>query len=489
MMPVSPERTLRKTFIFLPSCIKKEARQRADTAVLITMLSIQAISAFFGLGIVGLIAALVVAIVGEIVQPAPNHGKAVNAIILLLFQNLIIGVCCHYGPGEADSLSFLTQIGTVYIFSAGIFGLWRMRDKKMAVFAIFGIVLLGVLFLLSSAEFAARMSYFRNFSLIFFAYGLFGWNLNSYAKQQSFLKAFIILAGVALVFGILTYPLGYEFWKGIGINEVYIAKGDPGTSDSMNGRFYTTLISSVVMRMGGLYYEPVNMGYFFIAAAFACLLYSWEDKRRKVLFFLAVNLGILLTFAKGSWLLYFLILGLWAAGTAVRYLWNLRDDPSLTKKAFFVLLVVGIVAVGAFASWYAANVGGAASPHFWAIRDSIPTIAANPLGIGMGIGGNLGVASYAAGAESGLMSLFVQIGIPAAFVVLLFFILLTPNIKGMKKNIFRFFIPISLIAISIFQENTFSPQCLMPVISLCFIGELSANKIYQYLVAAGITND
>ena len=79
------------------------------------------------------------------------------------------------------------------------------------------------------------------------------------------------------------------------------------------------------------------------------------------------------------------------------------------------------------------------------------------------MGGNYGAQEdgwLSTGAESGMMGLIYQLGYPF-FVIFasIFLIIGFKNIRN-NKNFLIAFLPIIFLIVSIFQENTFTPQCL-----------------------------
>ena len=101
-------------------------------------------------------------------------------------------------------------------------------------------------------------------------------------------------------------------------------------------------------------------------------------------------------------------------------------------------------------------------------------IRKNPLGYGIGSAGNLlktadmTVSSRMDVAETGLVNMVYQLGVVPA--ILFGWLLLSTsrgtlrNYEETREDIYLLFtyIPLILLVISIFQENTFTPQCIIP---------------------------
>ncbi len=137
-----------------------------------------------------------------------------------------------------------------------------------------------------------------------------------------------------------------------------------------------------------------------------------------------------------------------------------------------ISVVVGLVALVIIIQKYYSDDFGTAN-HFYGIITGISGIAENPWGYGIGSAGNLlktgqGLLSEMNVSETGLINMIYQIGV---FPSVLFIILLLGTSSGTLENyrktgnaqyLLFTYIPFVLLLISIFQENTFTPQCIIP---------------------------
>ena len=445
----------------------------------ILLLLVQFIGAFLGLEIVSILGIALISFYIAFKYRKGWYGIIIIGISLLVFQNLIIGIGAHLGKNTSSNLSFLTQVGTVFLFINALYVVINNKLNKALFYSVFLIGILSVLLVLGKAPFMSKLVYFRNFTLAPFIFILCYKHLvfkDVHSKEfKYFLKMFLNISLIVFIFGIIMYFLPYKYWKAIGINEVYIAKGDTTIEDGFNGRFTTGFVNGVgIFRMASLYYEPVNLGYFFVFSFIIALIYKkyFDPKKKRYLVFNGI--GLVLTFGKGA---YLLLLTLFLS--AIVY-WALFGYKKKTPKKVAIsnLIVFGML-FGALWVYYK-RIGGAASPHFWGIEATSKTIMSNPFGFGLGSGGNFGAdgMDFSTGAETGLLSMIYQIGIPIFLLVLILYFMIIKNAceTGIKMLAF---VPLALLFVSIFQENTFTPQCLVPILSLCsmrFINKEGVSK-------------
>lgn len=279
---------------------------------------------------------------------------------------------------------------------------------------------------------------------------------------------------------------GYEIYKRIGINEVYIAKGAP-IGNSLGGRFYTTLIKKQYLRMGSLMYEPINLAYFYSFCSLISCFSTWtKDKLKRVFYILVSSIGLILTFGKGG---YLIAISALLALLTHKILRNLKKTKSISeKKVYKLTFIVIAIFLSAFSLYYYHNIGAAVNTHFWAIERTWKNILKHPYGHGLGTGGNAATTFndtskktwLETGGESALMSFTYQIGIQGSF-CLIMCMLSFVNFNNKKlKNIeivFKY-IPLILIGLSIMQDNTFTPQCITPF--MLALGYFYNNSAYTY---------
>lgn len=412
---------------------------------------------------------------------------------LLLLQNAMVGLGAHLGGNTSSDLSLLTQVpflliasvfcgtlilsGTRYVPRKGGF---QSKWIKVLVF------LICALFLFGGASINAKLVAVRNLLMFYMGYKL---AFNQCCKQGECLKVMkqlTVVGVVATVFGILMMLQDVSFWQSIGIYEVYIAKQSPIQENSLGGRFYTSLNGVTdVMRMGSLYYEPVNLAYLLLAALIASF-FLWRSKQTIFLTPVLIGVGLALTFGKGGYMLL--------AFLVVAYLGN-KLLSALAGKTMhetrFVSYLICFAVIGTIAYTYYRVVGGPVKPHFWAIEQTMSSILSNPIGHGIGSGGNMsgvvGASRYARGAESAIMTFGYQIGvlgILSVFMILRDIADFAPKTDSLSA-VTAYYLPLALFAVSVLQENTFSPQCIFPMMVLVAalqrfaMGESELNEVIR----------
>ena len=166
------------------------------------------------------------------------------------------------------------------------------------------------------------------------------------------------------------------------------------------------------------------------------------------------------------------------------------------KKKIAVKIGVGLALSLAtvFSIWYYVKFGGAVSNHFYGIINTFYSVLRKPLGYGLGSGGNMSFIfnntgfDVGAGFESALMSFMYQIGVQG----IIFFSICVVSTKCTVKytnNLFEeLFVamPFIMLGISILQDNTFTPQCIVPYMffqgacfKICNARKLRINNNYD----------
>lgn len=395
-------------------------------------------------------------------------------VLLLVVQNLFIGVFSHLS-GNVEGLSYMTQCAYVFCVVSFVFAI--VNEKRITkldiAFIVFCSILL-VMFIMTQADKTSALVYFRNFTVFYCAYVIGKYYIDDLSKNEKYISFLVTVSIVVVFLGLFMMNMPLEMWQGIGIHEVYEAKKNPFPLGQLPGRFYTTFLSgNYIQRMASIYYEPVNLSY--LLAGTAALMMCIKKMERKWFTFIFLCVGSLLTFGKGGLLLGGLLFGITFCQIFFEQL-----TCHFPKKKILAICFGGIlVALVAVSIWYYVFIGGTAVLHFMGIFESIPFILKSPLGYGLGMGGNIGAAtnSYAenisllqSGGESGLMSMFFQLGIGGGLYFIILWIAMGQEIKNTQNLIFsryaRYylrFIPVFLIIISIFQENTYTPQCIIPI--------------------------
>ncbi len=442
---------------------------------LLIILFIQFLGCLLGLELVALVLIISVSIYIALRYQKGTFGIPLMCIFLLVFQNLVIGLGAHIGGNQGDNLSYMTQVATVFLFINGGFILLNEKMNKIIILILLILFYFFANILLVDVPLINKLVYVRNYSLPLMVYLVARKHLSFSSikdvKLLYFLKSLYKLSVFVAIMGIILYVMPFPVWKAIGISEVYIAKGDSSIVDGFNGRFLTNFIEGIsIYRMASIYYEPVNLGYFFVASiVVTILLYQLTSNKKylfMILFFIVMQI---MTFGKGSYILT-------ACLIIIYFMYCLLRDFGFAKKISFVLPSI-VLYVGIFLAlqlYYKLFSGSAVSPHFWGIEQTVVSIKQNPFGYGLGTGGNFAAngMDFSAGAETGLFALIYQVGIPVFLLILAIYIFIA--IRNFRYGmILCAVIPLSLLFVSIYQENTFTPQCFVPIF---FIACMNFNK-------------
>lgn len=431
---------------------------------------------------IALILSAVVAFMISMCAKKENGVDIVMGIVwLLILQNLMIGIGAHLGGNENESLKLLTQIPSITVFAVA--ATVSIRDGNMfknraGKFFLCFLCLVLVAIFIDRGQMLGVLMNIRNMTIFYFAF-LISKSLIKDKNQRKILhNKIMISAKIVLIVGIILLVGGYGLYEKIGIDEVYIAKGSTLGGGRLDDRFFTTLIQTKIPRMGSLYYEPVNLAYYY-ASVLLLALYPIDGEKRKSGEILVGLIGLILSAGKGGIMIVLLCVGFMLIMNVV------NNGSKRIKNAMVIVGVATILSGVAFAIYYYNNIGASASPHFWAVIRTWQSVLERPLGHGLGTGGNMSllfntgssVASYSSswlstGGESALMAFMYQIGIPATG----FLFATIYNLNSRKKirnnslGVFWFF-PIAIFIVSILQDNSFTPQCI--VLPMFIVGTVS----------------
>lgn len=427
--------------------------------------------------LISLLFVIIVAIwMGLYYSKYPKYECCIGIINLLIFQNFSLGVGAHLFSNMHSSLKYITQIPFLTVSIIWLFfEIYLIKNKKLLSnkeHKIFWILIFMIMLslIIGRGSFQSILINFRNLTVFFMAYSIGYECLKSEREFDVYQQKTIIISLFVLLVGIVLLILGYNGYKIIGIKEVYFAKGSPLVSEALDGRFYTTLISKKYYRMGSLYYEPVNLAYFFAAV----FLSNWFRLKNKIdkISLLLVLIGLILTFGKGG---YLLVIATFLCIYTQKIFCVFRKKFSKKNIIRIVILFVLTVLI-VFCIYYYKTVGAAVSPHFWGVIQTWQSILKRPFGYGLGTGGNMAqifntiknTSWLSSGGETALMSFMYQIGIQGIIVFIWCFTNLSVSgtkIKNTKYDIY-IYIPIIIIGISLLQDNTFTPQCIIPFMFL-----------------------
>lgn len=382
-------------------------------------------------------------------------------LCLLLFQNTAIGLGAHLGNNDSDALSLLTQIPTIFIVIsfAAVLCSSPMR-KTDVVFILYALICFLQMFQ-TDGEMTAKLSYLRNFLIFYMGYRIGGYYIAAKEELEEFLDFFLKMAFWSGIFGIMGMVLGREFYQAIGTLEVYHAKRYTAYVNGLPGNFKTLFGGEWVNRLASFYYDPVNFSYFMALGALIAFV-------RKSKLFIFLFVCEVLTFGKGGLLIFVL-----SVFCIVTHRILKRFDGKFVKGLIIIASIGGVIGLVALIQIYFADDFGTAN-HFYGIMTGVDGIRKNPLGYGIGSAGNLlktadmTVKNRMDVAETGLVNMVYQIGVVPA--ILFGWLLLSTsrvtlrNYEETREDIYLLFtyIPLILLVISIFQENTFTPQCIIP---------------------------
>ncbi len=348
------------------------------------------------------------------------------------------------------------------------------------------VVILLCQFAVSQGEFASKVVGIRNYITFYLTYSL---GKNCGFKENSLKKYFRFFVGIcifAVLVGLLMYTMNFHGWESIGLREVYIAKKDYIIGNQLPGRFQTDFLGHMVNRVASLYYEPVNFAYLLGAGVMVATCAPWtKSVMERLLAVVLLSAGLFLTFGKGGMMITGMSLMCYVTFRIIAYMKS--GEERRLKNIFLVLIVLIIYIAG---SYYVLHYNAMTNPHFVGIKSTWKSVIERPLGYGLGNGGNAnlmfgGVEGnshweiyhewLASGGETALMAFLYQMGIPAFFIFFLCFHGMTTRVvNGKGLGAFRhmiMMIPYILLGISIYQENTYTPQCIAPFMIL--VGSLA----------------
>lgn len=406
-------------------------------------------------------------------------------LTLLMFQNLCIGLGAHFAGNTDDSLKFITQIPFLSIILLYIILLVnktiKLEENQKLSFILL-IICIIFSFFIGRGSLLSILINLRNLLTFFFAYCIGNYAISTKKDLDSLVRFIFKLSFIFLIFGIILLIFGFDLYKTIGIKEVYIAKGAPIAGERLDDRFYTTLYKKQYTRMGSLLYEPVNLAYFYSMVFLLSLFYKFNDGNKNSFIRVIYSLiGLILTFGKGGYLLTATIILLYL----MTKIFNMLKLSKTIMGCIRISTVLSLLIVALFVLYYSKNIGGAANTHFWAIQLTWNNVIHKPIGFGLGTGGNMatlfnnGSSStwLETGGESTLMSFLYQIGFQGVLCLIFCMLSLRINLNKLDEvnnfNIIIYFIPLVLIGISLFQDNTFTPQCIV-----IFMFIISAGKVY-----------
>ncbi|CAD0124090.1 hypothetical protein [Streptococcus thermophilus] len=397
-----------------------------------------------------------------------NEFVPYSVILILVFQNLLIGTGSHL-TGNLSGLTYLTQVPMVFVWTIN---LCLKKVDKLSKVDISFIVLM--IFSLSSLAFGrgpiqAIISNLRDLSTFYFTYRIGKRFIKTEEIFARFIKKILYLGIFVVLIGIILYLGGYPLNKFLGIDEIYYAKGVTTLLNNFDGRFGSDVFGISVTRMGSIYFEPINLGYLIFSMLIISFIFFNTQKLKYInLYRLILLIGGMLTFGKGAMLL---AIGVMVAGIGHKLFLKFfpRSNEMNVFRNLFILLTI-IMFIGG--NYYFKTFGGAVGNHFYAIQGTLDSISHRPIGFGLGVGGNAsavftgGELDFTTGSETALLSFVYQIGVQGAIALICIFYFMSKEVlekvqkNSQFKNRFLFYVPMILIFVSIYQANTYTPQCI-----------------------------
>lgn len=382
-----------------------------------------------------------------------------TVLSLLLFQNFAIGIGAHLGGNFSSGLSWLTQIPTLFIVISYITIIFTNKiNTKQIVYFIY-VALCLFFFFVGFGTITAKITYLRNFIIFYMAFEIGKYYLDNDDKIHEFINFFMKLTVIAVLFGLVGILLGKPFYELVGVLEVYKAKQYTAYRDGLPGNFMTIFFGIWVNRFASLYYDPVNFSYYM---ALACLI---AYTAKKTLLFVVFAICEVLTFGKGG----LLILGLSLICITVQSFFK-RYNAKLIRILIIIVTIIGIIGLVYIIQTHFAYDFGTYN-HFYGMTTGLNAVKQNPIGHGLGTAGNLiktATSNSQEISETGLINMAYQIGVVGTG--LFCFLFLSTNIGAFRTYKYRrdkisllcSFLPLVLLIVSIYQENTYTPQCVVP---------------------------
>lgn len=427
-------------------------------------------------------------VIGISASKESNISLLKGIITLLMFQNLCIGLGAHLLSNTDSSIKFITQIPFMVISIVFIILLLNkklLNDKKQRKYFTFYIIFIMLSFLIGRGTIQSILINLRNLITFYFAYSIGRISLKKKADLDSLVSYLLFIGVLFLISGVVLLYGGFDLYEKIGVKEVYLAKGSPLYDNKLDGRFYTTLYKSQVIRMGSLLFEPVNLAYYYSLCFILSLFYpNSKSIQNKILFIILSFLGLFLTYGKGGYMISIALFLMILLVKFLKFFNSKKNIRVLCKRA----VIFGLVLLIVFSVLYYKNVGAAANTHFWAIERTWNSIMHRPIGYGLGTGGNMATLFnksgskewLSSGGETALLSFIYQIGLQGGLFLILCMSSLKINLNKVSKiNNFMcvmYFMPFVLLGISLLQDNTFTPQCIVAYMFILSGGHLFYNN-------------
>lgn len=385
---------------------------------------------------------------------------------LYVFQNIMIGL----GSNFFDRPNF--QGIQVFIAMISLFGFlilcFLMLNSKN-VFNLkhekIGLMLMGLTllyFFIGPMDVMTSAAYARNLFLIALLPVIGKVIIQQVSDLNVLIKYLFGISLFVVLFGLFESLLfSHSFWYDfLNVDVVLLAKGFTIIDfERFPPLWYTIIFEHYVRRMASVFMEPVNLSYYLVVPTIIAF------SLRKWLIFVILLLGVFLTFGKGGWLVLLISI------SSIYLLKRFKKTNGFIPLVFFITILTIILSFA-----YFKISPGTALPHLWGMMSIEKNLISEPLGHGLGSGGNFNSIfndtnlydTLHTGAESGIATLVYKLGLPG---FLLFFLFLI-SLGNYLVNIFLLHkdemigavslatsgLVLGMLFGSVFQENPLGPQ-------------------------------
>ncbi len=298
------------------------------------------------------------------------------------------------------------------------------------------LMIVAVYVFLPGGPLQPKLNYATQISALPLLYLLAKWapeNRHTVRRFERFALGFLIFL---VVFGFVEYfILDRRFWVDVfNSNVLARVRGSTG-ADFLRGRSTGALHTHLFIggrpvwfrRMASFVGNAISLGYFlaaFLLLAFVCL----RNTPAKLVLLIVGSAGLIMTLSKGAWF--------YAASAAYFYLMfrGGRRRWLLMVPAYVILSVAMIGPIRSLRTTVGTHLLGLALP--------LSNLPSQPLGAGLGTGGNLGLdksvksvmAARATGAESGVGTVAYQMGLPGILVLLVALLTVLHALASLKAR-------------------------------------------------------
>jgi hypothetical protein len=391
----------------------------------------------------------------------------------LMYQNVAISMW----SASLDVTLYQSLLGSSFALTVAIsiVAAWRLWEteknrRTLILIAAAGAVIVAyTAFGAMRSSFGSAAVYFRSSSIGILCL-LMGWDVGRGHSYRTVGFCFLISMALGLVLAVceVAAPLAYYGWTDA--TDYYRLKYSLGTSnptiDFRSAQDVVTFLTNSFFNIGGIDIESVRFGgpnMHSVSYAYLMSIGAIVALSLGIYWFAAMMLPLLfLIGVKGAMVTLAATAALWIAG---------RAFGGLFLCAFGAALGVGYVV---FVMWYGLSVG---DYHVIGLMGGIDGFLRNPLGHGIGVGGNLSASVTSTdvavdwqefqryGAEQALESaigvLLYQMGIGAVAVMSALWIPFRATVGKFRCAVGVIPIALAVVVVNgLFQEEAFSPYAL-----------------------------